>query len=149
MPVRAGERENRMKSEFGEYINQLRKGRGPGGEDVLLRDLAEAMGGISLPYLSDILKGRRNPPEKNQLLAISKALSMTREEEDRMMDLAGRERQQTAPDLTDVIMDEDMPYVRVALRTAHRKGLGNAFWKQIVDQMNAADEENAEEDPEQ
>lgn len=134
-----------MKSEFGEYINQLRKGRGPGGEDVLLRDLAEAMGGISLPYLSDILKGRRNPPEKAQLLAISKALSMTREEEDRMMDLAGRERQQTSPDLTDVVMDENTPYVRVALRTARRKGLGDAFWKRIVDQMNAEDGECAEE----
>ena len=128
-----------MKSEFGEYVNQMRKGRGPGGEDVLLRDLAEAMGGISLPYLSDILKGRRNPPDKKQLLAISKALSMTPEEEDRLMDLAGNERQQTAPDLTEVVMDQEAPYVRVALRTARRKGLGNAFWKQIVDQMNAED----------
>ena len=134
-----------MKSEFGEYINQMRKGRGPGGEDVLLRDLAEAMGGISLPYLSDILKGRRNPPEKQQLMAISKALSMSQEEEDHMMDLAGRERQQTSPDLTEVVMDEEVPYVRVALRTAHRKGLGNAFWKQIVDQMNAEDAEGTEE----
>lgn len=134
-----------MKSEFGEYINQMRKGRGPGGEDVLLRDLAEAMGGISLPYLSDILKGRRNPPEKQQLLAISKALSMTPEEEDRLMDLAGNERQQTAPDLTEVVMDQEAPYVRVALRTARRKGLGNAFWKQIVDQMNAEDAEGTEE----
>ena len=134
-----------MKSEFGEYVNQMRKGRGPGGEDVLLRDLAEAMGGISLPYLSDILKGRRNPPDKKQLLAISKALSMTPEEEDRLMDLAGNERQQTAPDLTEVVMDQEAPYVRVALRTAHRKGLGNAFWKQIVDQMNAEDAEGTEE----
>ena len=134
-----------MKSEFGEYINQMRKGRGPGGEDVLLRDLAEAMGGISLPYLSDILKGRRNPPEKQQLMAISKALSMSQEEEDHMMDLAGRERQQTSPDLTEVVMDEEVPYVRVALRTAHRKGLGNAFWKQIVDQMNAEDAGDTEE----
>ena len=134
-----------MKSEFGEYINQMRKGRGPGGEDVLLRDLAEAMGGISLPYLSDILKGRRNPPDKKQLLAISKALSMTPEEEDRLMDLAGNERQQTAPDLTEVVMDQEAPYVRVALRTARRKGLGNAFWKQIVDQMNAEDAGDTEE----
>ena len=134
-----------MKSEFGEYINQMRKGRGPGGEDVLLRDLAEAMGGISLPYLSDILKGRRNPPDKKQLLAISKALFMTPEEEDRLMDLAGNERQQTAPDLTEVVMDQEAPYVRVALRTARRKGLGNACWKQIVDQMNAEDAEGTEE----
>ena len=133
-----------MRSEFGDYVNRLRKGRGPGGRDVLMRDLAEAMGGISLPYLSDILNGKRNPPGLNQLLAIAKALSMTPDEKDKMMDLAGWEREEIAPDLKDVVMDDDTPYLRMALRTARRKGLGNDFWKQLVDEMNALDGAPAE-----
>lgn len=46
-----------MAGEFGAFVNQKRKGRGAGGSDVLLRDLAEAIG-ISVSYLSDVLKGR-------------------------------------------------------------------------------------------
>lgn len=56
-----------MAGEFGAYINKKRKGRGPGGSDILLRDLAEAMGNMSVSYLSDIIKGRRNPPDKKLL----------------------------------------------------------------------------------
>ena len=37
-----------MSGEFGQYVNAKRKGRGPGGDDILLRDLAKAMGGISV-----------------------------------------------------------------------------------------------------
>ena len=53
-----------MRGDFGAYIDQKRKGRGPGGSDILLRDLAKAMGNMSVSYLSDIIKGRSNPPDK-------------------------------------------------------------------------------------
>ena len=56
-----------MAGEFGTYINEKRKGRGVNGADILLRDLAQAMGNMSVSYLSDIMKGRRNPPDINLL----------------------------------------------------------------------------------
>ncbi len=128
-----------MSGEFGAYINEKRRGRGEDGGDILLRDLAAAMGGVSLSYLSDILKGRRNPPDLKQLRAMARALSLSPEEEEKMLDLAGEERQETPPDLPGYILDRDLPYVRVALRTARRKGLGNEYWKKIVREMEEED----------
>ena len=62
-----------MRGDFGAYIDQKRKGRGPGGSDILLRDLAKAMGNMSVSYLSDIIKGRRNPPDKKYLKIAARA----------------------------------------------------------------------------
>ena len=49
-----------MRGDFGAYINKKRKGRSPDGSDILLRDLAKAMGNMSVSYLSDIIKERRH-----------------------------------------------------------------------------------------
>lgn len=124
-----------MAGEFGKYIDEKRKGRGPGGTDILLKDIAEAMGKTAT-YLSDIVKGRRNPPEKETLEKIAEALHLSKEEKDEMMDCAGRDRDEAAPDLPEYIMDEDIPYVRAALRRANDKGLGNDFWKKVYETMN-------------
>ena len=121
----------KMAGEFGKFINEKRKGRGQNGSDVLLRDLAEAMGNMSVSYLSDIIKGRRNPPEKKLLEIIAKVLKLDADECDEMYDLAGREREEAAPDLPDYIMDEKIPHVRTALRTAKKAGLGDEFWQQV------------------
>lgn len=123
--------ELKMAGEFGKFINEKRKGRGQGGSDVLLRDLAEAMGNMSVSYLSDIIKGRRNPPEKKLLEIIAMVLKLNADECDEMYDLAGREREEAAPDLPDYIMDEKIPHVRTALRTAKKAGLGDEFWQQV------------------
>lgn len=125
-----------MAGEFGAFINAKRKGRGPGGTDILLRDLAEAMGNMSVSYLSDIIKGRRNPPEKKLLDIIAKVLKLDADEKDEMFDLAGRERDEAAPDLPEYIMDENIPHVRTALRKAKKKGLGDEFWKMINDEID-------------
>lgn len=50
-----------MVGDFGKLINEKRKGRGQGGSDVLLRDFAAAMGGMSVSYLSDINKRKKKP----------------------------------------------------------------------------------------
>ena len=42
-----------MAGEFGRFIDEKRRGRGPGGTDILLKDIAEAMGKTAT-YLSDI-----------------------------------------------------------------------------------------------
>ncbi len=125
-----------MAGEFGAFINEKRKGRSADGGDVLLRDLAKAMGDMSVSYLSDIIKGRRNPPERKLLEIIADVLLLTPEEKDEMFDLAGRERDEAAPDLPGYIMDENIPHVRAALRKANKKGLGDEFWKKVYEDMD-------------
>ena len=125
-----------MRGDFGAYIDQKRKGRGPGGADILLRDLAKAMSNMSVSYLSDIIKGRRNPPDKKYLEIIAAELHLDDDERDEMYDLAGLERDEAAPDLPGYIMDENLPHVRVALRKANKKGLGDDFWKRVAEEID-------------
>ena len=125
-----------MRGDFGAYIAQKRKGRGPGGSYILLRDLAKAMGNMSVSYLSDIIKGRRNPPDKKYLEIIAAELHLDDDERDEMYDLAGLERDEAAPDLPGYIMDENLPHVRVALRKANKKGLGDDFWKRVAEEID-------------
>lgn len=120
-----------MIGDFGKFINEKRKGRGQGGSDVLLRDLAAAMGGMSVSYLSDIIKGRRNPPEKKLLDIMAEVLKLDDDEREEMYNLAGQERDEVAPDLPEYIMDESIPHVRTALRTAKKAGLGDEFWNAV------------------
>ena len=47
-----------MAGEFGAFINTKRKARNPDGSDILLRDIAEAMGNMSVTYLSAPKKER-------------------------------------------------------------------------------------------
>ena len=52
-----------------------------------------------------------------------------------MYDLTGRERDEAAPDLPGYIMDERLPHVRVALRKANKKGIGDDFWKRVAEEI--------------
>lgn len=127
-----------MAGEFGKYIDEKRKGRGAGGEDIKLKDIAEAMG-MTASYLSDIVKGRRNPPEMQILEKIAHVLKLTPDENETMLDLAGRERDTAAPDLPNYLMDTELPHVRKALRRANEKNLGDDFWKRVVDEIENQD----------
>jgi transcriptional regulator with XRE-family HTH domain len=124
-----------MAGEFGKFIDDKRRGRGGGGGDIMLKDIAKAMG-MTATYLSDIIKGRRNPPDMKLLEKIAAVLHLTSDEKEEMFDLAGRERNEAAPDLPNYIMDEDIPHVRMALRRANDKKLGDDFWKQVVDSID-------------
>ena len=124
-----------MTGGVGKFINEKRLGRGPAGEDILLKDIAIAMG-TTATSLSDIIKGRRNPPEMNLLLKIAEVLQLTDEEKAEMFDLAGRERNEAAPDLPEYIMDESIPHVRAALRRASDKNLGDDFWKHVLEEID-------------
>lgn len=122
-----------MAGEFGAYIAQKRVEK-----DVKLKPIAEKLG-VSVTYLSDIIKGRRNPPDIDGLEALANALNLNEEERDEMFDLAGRERNQVSPDLPEYIMGEDIPTARVALRRARNSKLGEDFWQevnQIIDRRN-------------
>lgn len=123
---------NIMAGEFGAFIAQKRLEK-----DVKLRPIADSLG-VSVTYLSDIIKGRRNPPDIEGLKALAQILNLSEEESAEMFDLAGRERKQVSPDLPEYIMDEAIPSARVALRRAKSEGLGDDFWQQvnkIIDEM--------------
>ena len=123
-----------MAGEFGAFINEKRKGRGPGGQDIMLKDIATALG-VTPTYLSDIVKGRRNPPDIEILNKLAVILQLTKEEREYMYDLAGQERREAAPDLPEYLMDKDIPHVRAALRRASDKKLGDEFWKRVMEQI--------------
>ena len=129
-----------MAGEFGKFIDSKRKGRGSGGDDIKLKDIADAMG-MTASYLSDIVKGRRNPPEMHILEKIAVVLQLTSEEKEEMLDLAGRDRDSAAPDLPEYLMSTQLPHVRKALRRANEKNLGDAFWKKVYEEINKQDEE--------
>jgi len=114
-----------MVGEFGAFIAQKRIEK-----DVKLKPIAEKLG-VSVTYLSDIIKGRRNPPDIEGLEALAQVLNLNAEEREQMLDLAGRERKQVSPDLPDYIMDEALPNARVALRRAKSHGLGDEFWQEV------------------
>jgi transcriptional regulator with XRE-family HTH domain len=130
-----------MAGEFGKYIDEKRKGRGSGGDDIKLKDIAEAMG-MTASYLSDIIKGRRNPPDMQTLEKIAVVLSLDEEEKETMFDLAGRERDSAAPDLPNYLMDTKLPHVRKALRRANEKNIGDDFWKKVVDEIDKQDKKD-------
>ena len=122
-----------MAGEFGAFIARKRLEK-----DIKLRPIAEKLG-VSVTYLSDIINGRRNPPDIDGLEKLAQALNLNEQEREEMLDLAGRERKQVSPDLPDYIMDESLPNARVALRRAKSQGLGDDFWQevnQIIDKRN-------------
>lgn len=124
-----------MAGEFGKYIDDKRRGRAGGGEDIKLKDIAEAMG-MTASYLSDIIKGRRNPPEMHIIEKIAVVLKLSPDERNELLDLAGRERDGAAPDLPDYLMATELPHVRKALRRASEKKLGDDFWKKVVEDID-------------
>lgn len=114
-----------MAGEFGAFVAQKRIEK-----DVRLKPIAERLG-VSVTYLSDIIKGRRNPPDKDGLDALADVLGLNSDERAEMFDLAGRERNQVSPDLPEYIMDEEIPSALVALRKAKNNNLGEEFWKEV------------------
>ena len=125
-----------MAGEFGAFLARKRVEK-----DVKLKPMAEKLG-VSVTYLSDIIKGRRNPPEKEGLEILSECLSLSQEEHDEMFYLAGKERKQVSPDLPEYIMDESLPNARVALRRAKNANLGDDFWQEVnklIDKKGSGD----------
>ena len=112
---------------FGDFLQKKRIGR-----QITLRKMAEMIG-ITAPYLTDIEKDRRNPPEMEKLETISNILSLSDEEKTTMFDLAGKRRNSVAPDLPDYIMERD--YVSAALRTARDLDASEEDWHKFVEEL--------------
>lgn len=119
-----------MKGNFGVFVCERRKNAG-----ITLRALAAQIG-IAPAYMSDIEKGRRYPPNKEKLYQIAQILELTKDETNKMFDLAGEERENTvSPDLSEYIMNNEC--VRVALRLARDTNVGDDKWQKLIDMMES------------
>ena len=112
---------------FGAFLQKKREEKG-----ITLRKMAEMLG-YSAPFLSDVEKDRRNPPELAKLEQIAKILDLTYEEQQTMYNLAGKKRDSVAPDLPEYIMSRD--YVAAALRTARDLDAGEEEWLRFVQEL--------------
>ncbi len=117
-----------MPTKFGDFIAEKRKDLG-----ISLRGMADELK-IAAPYLSDIEKGRRNPPNFEMLEKIASILKLTETERDLMFDFAGEDRKEVSPDLPEYIMD--IPEARTALRKARDKGKSAEFWTEINQKLD-------------
>ncbi len=112
---------------FGEFLQKKREDK-----QITLRKMAEQLG-VSAPYLSDIEKGRRNPPEIDKLNQIAQILILSVEDKTLMLDLAGKMRNTVAPDLPDYIMSNEC--IPVALRTARDLDADEADWLEFIEEL--------------
>ena len=112
---------------FGEFIAKKREEK-----KITLREMARLLK-ITPPYLSDIEKERRNPPDKDKLDELANILSLSDDECRYMYDLAGKKRNSISVDLPDYIMERD--YVRAALRKAMDLEVGEEEWKKFVEEL--------------
>ena len=118
---------NTQYQNFGEFLQRKRTEK-----QITLRKMAEMIG-ITAPYLTDIEKDRRKPPEIEKLELISQILMLNDEDKTTMYDLAGKKRNSVAPDLPDYIMEHD--YVSAALRTARDLDASEADWLKFVEEL--------------
>lgn len=112
---------------FGKFLENKRKER-----KLTMRAFADKIP-MTAPYLSDIEKGRRNPPPIEKLERISEVLGLTDEEKTEMLDLAGEGRDEVAPDLPQYIKEND--FVSAALRTAKDLGADEEDWLKFVEEL--------------
>lgn len=80
---------------FGRYLRELRERAG-----MRMKELADKMGWTSV-YVSDIERGRRNPPSPAKIVKIGEILGVDSKQ---LLDLANKERRRVVLDL-----DEESP----------------------------------------
>ena len=112
---------------FGAFLQSKREEK-----KITLRKMADMLG-FSAPFLSDVEKDRRNPPDLAKLELIARILGLTYEEQETMYNLAGKKRDSVAPDLPEYIMQRD--YVAAALRTARDLDAGEEEWLRFVQEL--------------
>lgn len=112
---------------FGEFLNKKRVEK-----QITLRKMADMLE-VSAPFLTDVEKDRRNPLDMEKLKLLAEILELSKEDNELMLNLAGRKRNAVAPDLPEYIMERD--YVSAALRTARDLGAGEEEWNRFVKEL--------------
>ncbi len=93
---------------FGSFLRELREKK-----KLRQEDLAKAIN-VSIVYVCDIEKGRRNPPDVEKLRVWESRLGLTDEEKARFYDMAGTERKEMPPDIVEYMLQH--PEARAAIR---------------------------------
>lgn len=120
---------------FGGFLQKKREEK-----KITLRKMAELLG-FSAPFLSDVEKDRRNPPEFAKLEQIAEILGLSTSEKETMYDLAGKKRASVPPDLPEYIMSHN--YVITALRIARDSGAGKREWLKFINDLKCVDSEKS------
>ena len=115
-----------MKKEFAAFLRRMKVEK-----DFNLRTVAKKMG-ISVTYLSDIMHGRRLPPERKKLDLLDRILDLSHSEECEMYDTAARDRGEVSADLVGYIMDPSLPSLRYFLRLTRDLGADDDFWFRLM-----------------
>jgi len=116
-----------MKNEFGQFVENKRIEKG-----ISLRGFA-GMIDIAPAYMSDLEKGRRNPPETDKLNLMVTKLNLNEKEKQTFFDLAGMARKHAiSPDLHDYVMDANNANVRYALRVARDIKADDKVWQEVI-----------------
>ncbi|MBR2214329.1 MAG: helix-turn-helix transcriptional regulator [Selenomonadaceae bacterium] len=112
---------------FGDFLCSKRLAR-----KITLRQLAAALSCTPV-FVSDVEKDRRNPFDMERLQKLTAILKLSDEDRDLMYDLAGKKRQEVAPDIQDYIKDND--YVSAALRTCRDMQVGEDEWEKMIAEL--------------
>ena len=80
---------------FGPFLRELREKR-----KLRQEDLAKAIN-VSIVYICDIEKGRRNPPDVDKLRILERQLGLSNKEKAMFYDMAGLERKEMPPDIVE------------------------------------------------
>ena len=113
--------------DFADFIKAKRIEKG-----YSLRGFADKVE-IAPAYMSDIEKRKRNAPTSEILERMSNVLSLQEEERNEMLDLAAKDKNELAEDITDYVGSNES--VRVALRKAKELNLSETEWFKIIEEM--------------
>ena len=113
--------------DFADFIKAKRMEKG-----YSLRGFADKVE-IAPAYMSDIEKRKRNAPTSEILERMANVLSLQEEEKNEMLDLAARDKNELAEDITDYVGSNES--VRVALRKAKELNLSETEWFKIIEEM--------------
>lgn len=114
---------------FGDFVKDKRREK-----KITLKVMAKKLN-LSVPYLSDIEKNRRNPAI-DKIEELIRMLDLSAEEQELLNDLAGKARNEVSPDLLEYIMDSEVsPYLRTALRKAKQNAATIEDWKRIIEEL--------------
>ena len=112
---------------FGGFITRARLRKG-----MSLRETAEKLG-ISTMYLSDVERGRRSAFTLAKLRSFAAVTGLTCEETAELFDLAGQDRGEVSPDVSEYISGNT--YICAALRTAKSLNADKDDWTKMLEEL--------------
>jgi transcriptional regulator with XRE-family HTH domain len=118
---------------FGTFLKDMRNEKG-----ISLRELAKRVN-ISHSYLSNLENGKKPPPGNKLLIDIANALSLNKESQRLLFDIAAKAKELQRSDYTIPADISKYLYETVAarrfIREADNQGCSNDFWDEILRQL--------------